>query len=118
MAFRLPNFNLNVNLWRHASPLTGAPDLLFKANLRPSIRPSTTQWNEVGVEFIVELLCPALTDIRGVINAGGADYVEVPAGSGRFYTVNWVDDVAKGFPNEYRVACMNQRPGHWPTPLT
>jgi hypothetical protein len=63
------------------------------------------------------LLLPPGTDIRsGVL--GTADDVEVPAGSGRFYEVEFVDDVGKGFANEYRVALLIQTTawGAWPLP--
>lgn len=75
------------------------------------------------------LLLPALTDIRDAACASGyTDIVEVPDGSGRWYSVEYVDDVAKGFTNEYRVAVLskafddgyvsNHFPGlKWPSPI-
>lgn len=69
---------------------------------------------------IMALLLKAGTDIRPP-HAGSpaGDAVEVPAGSGRFYTVTAVDDVAKGFANEYRMATITYSPnraGWWPFP--
>jgi hypothetical protein len=76
------------------------------------------------------LLLPAGTDIRD-FNCALAGYpydiVEVPSGSGRWYAVGIVDDVAKGFPNEYRMAYITKisdavdSPRNaglfWPTPI-
>lgn len=53
------------------------------------------------------LLVPALTDVRdqyqGLLHF---ELVEVPQGSGRWYQINLVDDVAKGFENEYRICAL------------
>lgn len=69
---------------------------------------------------VMYLLLQAYTDIRGENSVGGADTVEVPAGSGRYYTVTWVDDIGKGFSNEHRFACLVQdspwAPGVIPIP--
>jgi hypothetical protein len=68
----------------------------------------------------VALMVQKLTDVRMATAGGvGGDYVEVPAGTGRWYQVVAVDDVAKGFTNEYRMAvCQstNQHVGTWPFP--
>ena len=70
------------------------------------------------------LLLPALTDIRSVVTfpgGGGSkcDIVECPLGSGRFYLVISVDDVGKGFGNEFRCAAIQATNlyGVWPTPI-
>jgi len=77
------------------------------------------------------LLLPALTDIRDPVAQGvpgsTADLVEVPAGSGRWYTVDSVDDIGKGFSNEHRfawLAKLNSNSGrpnttglYWPIPM-
>lgn len=62
------------------------------------------------------LLLPPLTDIQDCFNAGGPDTVEAPAGSGRFYLVDMVDDLGKGFANEHRFALM-EKTGTWPSPI-
>lgn len=61
---------------------------------------------------------PKLTDVRGQAGGITPDSIEVPSGSGRYYTVEWVDDVGKGYLNEYRVALAVQNPsaGGWPYP--
>lgn len=57
------------------------------------------------------LLVPRGSDIRpGLGFWGTPDTVECPAGSGRYYDVLCVDDVARGFANEYRLASLKQRP--------
>ena len=69
------------------------------------------------------LLLPAGTDIRDSTNysftVDKTDMVEVPAASGRIYVVEWVDDVGKGFPNEFRVAAIAKASGWglWPSPI-
>lgn len=57
------------------------------------------------------LLVPALTDIRDNSCGTRADVVEVPADTRRWYNVSSVDDVGKGFPNEFRVATLAK--GGW-----
>ena len=54
----------------------------------------------------MELLMPALTDIRAASDVALADIVECPKASGRFYLVRYVDDIGKGFGNEHRFALM------------
>jgi hypothetical protein len=46
-----------------------------------------------------------------------ADTVEVPAGSGRYYAILAVDDVARGFENEYRLALAEPAYNLWPVPI-
>lgn len=72
----------------------------------------------IGVVFSTPyLLLPALTDIRDIYSSPlAADSVEVPSGSGRFYTVVQVDDFGKGFANEHRFAVLVKLPP-WPVPI-
>jgi hypothetical protein len=110
MAFGPPRFNLSCNLWRRPNVVTNPPDFNFNANLSMGKR---VFWQNLGsaagVQATSELLCPKLTDIRAA-NAANQflDAVEVPAGSGRFYAVTFVEDVGKGFLNEYRLALIVQ----------
>jgi hypothetical protein len=62
------------------------------------------------------LLVPAGTDLRDNHNLTGSDVVVVPAGSGRGYFVDQVDDLGKGFANEHRFALLSKA-GAWPTPI-
>ena len=121
MAFRIPTFGLNVNLWRAGTGATNPPDLVFTGNLSPGKRSMMVSTLVTGAgagfaptsalfdyQLFMELLCPRVTDIRAGDpgNAAFPDLVECPAGSGRYYLVVWVDDVAKGFSNEYRIALI------------
>jgi hypothetical protein len=116
MAFNTPTFNLTVNLWS-ATLVTNPPTMSFLACLSPGRRtmllaPSTLT-NPVYVQVPTwgptsELMCPKGTDIRGAQNSGMTNVVECPAGSARYYLVLFVEDVGKGFPNEYRLALLKQ----------
>jgi len=110
MAFKPPTFNLSVNLWRRPNTVANPPDRTFMANLSPGKRVFTGNFGlslagYSGTMFM-ELLCPKSTDIAGIIANAFLDCVEVPAGSGRYYAVSFVDDCGKGFPNEYRIAML------------
>jgi len=54
----------------------------------------------------VTLAVPKSTDIRMADPDGPGDLIECPLGSGLWYNVYAVVDVAKGFSNEYRLAAM------------
>jgi hypothetical protein len=127
MAFQVPSMPLLANQWLRYGSTTSLPpgrpadvaNIPCQLYVPRSSPPAPTLPNTSGVAF---LLVPKGTDIRGSA-AGGQlpDLLEVPAGSGRFYTVRWVDDRSKGFPNEYRMVCMLQQvqiAGGWrfPTP--
>lgn len=123
--FSLPTFNLTVNAWRSIhNPLVDPPDTVEDCNLawgRRASVPASGGTSTVGVVFTaMTLLLPPLSDVRDGLQPGtGADVVEVPAGSGRFYDVLLVDDIGKGFPNEHRCAVVLKSvlPGlQWPTP--
>lgn len=112
--YRLPTFNLTCNIWHtdwYPATAEGPPDLVVVCQLRINrgtfgIPIAPFGANNYGVEMWLNM--PKGTDIRGRYGLGlnNADTAEVPAGSGRWYTVLAVDDVAKGFDNEYRVACL------------
>jgi hypothetical protein len=126
MAFVVPQFPIMCNVFT-ADLVSLPPRLTCPCNLawgrrvaHPSIE---TDQISTASTFSpnMTLLVPALTDLRDSINAGGQDGVEVPAGSGRFYFVVYVDDIGKGFANEHRAAIIVKRgaPGTnvWPTPI-
>lgn len=121
MAFSVPNFNLTVNIFSGSSGGGGTPREVTVGNLSMGRRLVATHENPVGgpldVHTYVFLLLPAFTDVRDAYGISGeADIVEVPADSGRKYGVFYVDDVAKGFPNEYRECVLIKSPG-WPEPI-
>lgn len=117
MAFVVPQFNLLCNVWHgQAPPPVGAPDI--------AILPCQLAWDVLGdkpfvvgtnVFHLMKVRVPILTDLRGTASSTGRDVVEIPASSGRFYIVHFVDDVARGFGNEYRAAGVQL--ADWPTPL-
>ena len=120
MPYVLPTFNLTINIFRNGNPPPGIPDVVSAANLTPGRR----VFSGDGAVYpapnwypIMFLLLPPLTDIRGGPDTGFApDWVEAPAGSARYYEVQFVDDVGKGFANEHRFAVMQQL-GPWPHPI-
>jgi hypothetical protein len=119
MSFTLPTFNITVNIWRKGNPLTNPPDVVTPANLCRGERNSSpwglgqTPTTDQGSMW---LLCPKWTDIRDAKFLAGVDTVEAPAGSGRIYTVVWVDDAGLGFSNEHRFAEIVAK-GPWGVPF-
>lgn len=126
MAYRLPSFNLVCNI---TQPLmaggVGIPDPPFRleglsCQLTYGRRVqvvSTGGTGEVGVLVLtMNLLLPALTDVRGPQDVLSPDLVEVPADSGRWYKVVAVDDIGKGFANEHRSASIHALEGQWVPP--
>jgi len=120
MAYSLPTFNLACNVWHNggAIPPTGGPDeALLPCQLRypgkgvGEIIPNPGSWQSGW-----KLLVPKGSDIRDPYNASGRDTVECPAGSNRYYITVTVDDVGRGFANEYRMAFL-MKAGTWPTPI-
>lgn len=124
MPYKPPTLNLMCNIWRAlgVSPLPpdpAVPPMTTRCQLRMSQVAFVESILEQA-EPIMQLKVPKGFDIRASNWTEPApDLVEVPANSGRFYTVLAVDDVAKGFPTEYRVAAIRQRindPFGWPFP--
>lgn len=119
MTFTVPNFNLSYNLWRngHLPPLP--PDLVGVCNLAWGKRVSSYQGViSVPNEPVMTILLPPGEDWRGPQTAAPDALVEVPAGSGRFYSILGVDDIGKGWPNEHRAAIVawSVAAGPWPSP--
>lgn len=121
MAFVLPTFPIVCDIYSAGTPPpAGTPRIAGQAcQLRAPAANNMVLIASLGTVSSVSLLLPPLTDIRDQFNTpiNSADYVEVPAGSGRTYRVIWVDDIAKGFPNEHRYAILQKVLGlPWPTP--
>jgi hypothetical protein len=111
MSFRLPTFNLTCSIWRvlGLGGLYAIPDVTAFCNLSPGKRvmlAEVTTPSSSSPDMVMELMMPALTDVRAAWNGLSADCVEVPTGSHRFYSVVHVDDTAKGFANEFRLVTM------------
>lgn len=140
MAFVVPTFNLLYRLYRLSTynPATeqwdwngdyteyddqeGALYVSKKTGLYLGNVPADL--NGLGAQV---LLVPAGTDIQDTYcGQGTIDIVEVPQDTGRFYLVTAVDDTAKGYINEYRVATLIKAGRHtpwlknmadWPSPI-
>jgi hypothetical protein len=111
VGFRVPAFPLFADFYTAGGlgGTYGLPRVHAPCNLSPGRRVLTTGLRSSPSGFIplqMELLLPVHTDIRANWNTVVADIVEVPAGSKRFYLCASVDDVGKGFPNEYRLAII------------
>jgi len=114
MPYQLPTFNLQCGIWWHyATPLLPPPllgvNIVSVCNLQFAKKLAGQEQFQGAW-----LLLPPLTDIRPPSCYGGApfplpDWVEVPFLSGRYYVVVDVDDLAKGFPTEHRVANLTKR---------
>jgi hypothetical protein len=117
MAFRVPTFSLSCFLWHTGGDVSLPPDLTVACNLmmgghpNPPVEP-TPGATSLGIALafarVMSLCLPKGTDVRPAFltSTGDFDCVEVPGGSGRYYAVLGVDDVGKGFPNEYRLAAI------------
>jgi hypothetical protein len=123
--FIQPAYNLEVGVFRPPNLPPGVPDFSLLGNLSPgrivSMRSDVIiggVWSP-GLNVLMWLRLPPLSDVRGWTVTNPADIVEVPLGSSRFYWVWEVDDIAKGFPNEHRFAWiskLNLGP-LWPVPM-
>lgn len=112
MSFRLPSMPLLCNIWQQFGPPFAHPPFP-RVTTRCQLRlRQTTFTADTGstIPAGIELLVPKGTDIRPLngFTMGLHDQVECPAGTGRFYDVVAVEDIAKGFPNEYRIALLGQ----------
>jgi len=134
MAFSVPQFPLTCDIYNIDNSTTKTLRLSSDCNLALGRR---IDWVGGGAAFdtsfagfLANLLLPIGTDIRDQFCDPGVfgDIVEVPSGSGRWYYVNGVEDVGKGFDNEYRIALL-YKIGHyapwidlgipwWPAPIT
>jgi hypothetical protein len=109
MAFSLPTFNLSAGIY--TGPwVSRSHRISVDCNLSPGRRVFNVRVAGFDELYAAQayLLVPALTDIRDLScgTTGGPDFIQVPAGSGRWYFANGVDDVAKGFANEYRLVTL------------
>ncbi len=131
MSFSLPTFNLSCDIYTgpwasRVFRLTTMGNLAWGKRTQGFFGsyPSGTFSPSTQPEV---LLLPPLTDIRSAVISVQTDMVEIPSGSGRWYTVQAVDDIGKGFTNEHRAAIVTQAsqyidatdfPGlFWPVPM-
>ena len=134
MAFSVPTFNLVCNIYTGPWLTKVLRIADCPCNLALGRRSQKWMFIDTYIDYMSvnpNLLLPALTDIRDLstVSPAGAyaDIVECPSGTGRWYWVNSVDDVGKGFDNEYRMAGLqkilefmdpvNYAGAKWPTPI-
>lgn len=140
MPYIVPTFNLLYNHWRVGGydPVAGTWDfdtavprgLNQRGALRVGQRPVVEMpylFATADVSVGILLLVPAGTDIRdNYCDQGQLDVIDCPANSGRWYAIFAVDDVAKGYLNEYRIGCLVKfgsntpwmlNAGDWPAPI-
>lgn len=126
MAFRVPTFNSICNVYGYDQ---GVPPIPPEVEPRQPQQECQLTWGrrvqvssgagpaaEGSLTLTMSLLLPRGNDIRGPQDVRGRDVVEVPAGTGRWYYVVAVDDVGKGFDNEYRCALLFAAKGTWTPP--
>jgi hypothetical protein len=126
MGYKVPTFNITCNIWDHYGAITPLPppsparltnvpcQLTWGHRVQVS---STGGTSTPGIlTMSMSLLLAKLTDVRGPQSYAGGDLVEVPAGTGRWYQVVAVDDVGRGFTNEYRCALIFALAGSWAAP--
>lgn len=129
--YRVPDFNLTCKIFTvGASSNSLRMEVECALVMGPARRRDGSNWNQAdtsGAGFLPTLCLPAGTDVRDSSCGGKMDLVEVPSDSGRFYLATMVDDVAKGWPNEYRLVSIQKTWGFagngsnltdpWPTPI-
>ena len=106
---KIPTFNLTINVWYNYAglfPIVAPPTIVTLASLSPGDR-------VLGLitagNFMQFLSVPALTDLQWNRPGGGSakDVIELVPLSGRYFHVEYVCDVGKGFANEYRLAVIS-----------
>jgi hypothetical protein len=115
----LPQFNIQVAIWRFGNATSNPPDVLSFANLSPgrivsAITGETSSEN--AQDLCMWLRLPKGTDVQDNKNGTGGDTIEAPYTSGRIYKVVVVDDIGGGFLNEHRF-CIMEGTITWPTPF-
>ena len=109
MAYSLPTFNLFADVWRDTGGGYVVVDTI-ECNLAMGKRISWFNTAQGGLGDFAGLtpvlLCPPLTDVRDRSCGGVSDVIECPAGSGRWYAAEAVDDIGKGFSNEHRCVTL------------
>ncbi len=136
MSFTVPDFNLTCEICTGPYDTRVLRSSAVPCNLAMGRRVIWGFHDPAAVNYGVAtatLLLPAGTDIRdnaqlgpGLLH-GPYDIVEVPSGSGRWYSVNSVDDIGKGFANEHRFAGLSKLSSnsglsnttglYWPVPM-
>lgn len=107
-----PTYPILCNLYTSDDPLGTLRVFHAPCNLAWGSRvnvPSTGGTSAIGVPLVTtQIIVPPTTDIRGASSTTGSDACEVPAGSGRWYTVVYADFAGLGFPNVHKNAILQQ----------
>lgn len=113
---KIPTFNLVCRVWYGFVPIPpiGAPNL---DNVPCQLLAGEFVFG-VYTPMDMFLKVPAGTNIHYSRTGAfvGADTVECPKGSGHYYRLTYVNDVARGFANQHRFAIMTEA-GVPPTPI-
>ncbi len=121
MAYRLPVFNVRVNVWHDGHFVTDPPDLSPIGNFNLSKRVAHFLEGELipgpGPFGYIWLLTPIGTAIVGDrLDTVVGDCVEVPQGAGIYYHVAFSERSALGFANEHVASLLYQIPPLLPPP--
>jgi hypothetical protein len=124
--YRVPTFNVTCNVFTGTA--TVAPPGPGVEPRVPALPCQLTYGTRVNVVSTggtaaagvlvqtMNLLVAKGSDLRGPQDVGNPDVIEVPAGTGRWYTVCFVDDIGRGFSNEHRTAGIFAIPHSWLSP--
>jgi hypothetical protein len=119
MPYVIPQFPMMCQVYTGGVVLPVNLRLTVPCNLAYGKRVWTQYWDwgTSGENAVFTcVLFPALSDVRDYSSSSGRDALVLPAGSGRAYIVDFVDDLGKGFPNEHRF-CLCEKLIPWPTPI-
>jgi len=122
MGYKLPTFNITVNVWRSTNPVTNPPDANPIANFAQGRRTLGGNFESPTSprEFYASsyLLLPKGTIIKGDTDTldDSGDTVEIAAGDLLYYHVLHQERVALGFDNEHVVAVVAKRGALVPPP--
>lgn len=118
MAYAIPKMPILCNIFTFNTPTAGPPRAAGRPCQLRGVSFPTSAGHAANLQQPTSwiLVLPKREDIRDGWSNFSPDIVEVPAGTGRFYRVLYVDDIARGFTNEYRVATLTKH-GTWPVPI-
>jgi hypothetical protein len=117
-SYKPPTFPISAVIYTGQNFVPASARLLVSCNLAVGRSVQVQGWFPLdgSDSLFTKALFPRGTDVRDRFSEGGADGIECPILSNRFYVVLAVIDVGSGFSNEYRMAVL-AKTGTWPTPL-
>lgn len=110
MAFNAPQFPLAANNFQGYGvgplpPPPGTPVIAIKVQIKVYFTAIVSGFLQTSQGLLIVKVAKA-TPLSAVNPGAQQDLLEIPAASGRFYSARYVHEVAKGFPNEYRMAIV------------